>query len=193
MHTGAGRTFSVPGSFSGTLHGVTADPSLTNALDTLLRRRAGLDRAIAALQEVIESEGGSPAAQPAGSANLSGVAVGRGTASGVLTTTPNERRGARTDTAEAIITERPGVGVSPQELADAMAERGVPIRSDNPVRAARAVADRVRTRNPNVELENGRFVYRPPESPNGSGTADSADSDQSRFRIPSPFEGGKPE
>jgi hypothetical protein len=144
---------------------VTADPALTQARDTLVRRRAAIDEAIKALDRVIESDTGpAPPSDPQPPSRPTSAE-----------TKPSlrhlaERRGARTDTAEAIITERPGVGVTPQELAEAMAERGVPLRSENLTRAARAVADRVRTRNPNVELENGRFVYRPPESPNGSAT-----------------------
>lgn len=136
-----------------------------NALETLLRRRAGLDKAIAALQEVIESEGGSAATRPTAAepAYLSATATGVGSASGVLTT-GGDKRGARTDTAEAIITEQPGIGVTPQKLADALAERGVPIRSTDPARAARAIGDRVRARNSQVKLESGHFVYRPEDS-----------------------------
>ena len=159
--------------------GVT-DPSLIHARDSLVRRRKDIDAAISALDRVMAGDqSGDEPAKPEGGASpeknwTAESAIHRG----------DDRRGARTDTAEAIIKERPGVGVSPKELAEAMAERGVPIRSSNPVRAARAVADRVRARNADVELENGRFVYRPSDSPNGTPRSGAGRINREAFELP---------
>jgi len=72
-----------------------------------------------------------------------------------------QRRGARTDAVETILKERPGEGMSPEELAEELARRGVELRSENPPRAARAAANRARERNPEVVLVRGRFMWRP--------------------------------
>jgi ribosome-binding protein aMBF1 (putative translation factor) len=154
---------------------MTPDPSLTQALDTLRRRRTALDDAIHAIERVIADE--YPTSTPA-------EAPAKSTPKAIEWKPVRQpRRGARTDTAEAIIKDRGAFGVSPQELADAMAERGVPIRSENPARAARAVADRVRERNPDVKLVEGRFVHRP-ESTNGTEPAASETPDVEQQEEP---------
>lgn len=123
------------------------DPAIDAALFTLRSRRSEIDEAIRALERL----GGSrdvtsdpepsvrkaPEARPA-------------TAAG---------RGARTTAVEDVLKAQPGRGLTPAQLADALAERGVPLRSDNPARAARAAGNRARERNSRIVLRDGRFAW----------------------------------
>ncbi len=127
---------------------MTADRSLLEARQTLVRRRDELDDAIRALDRVI---GDHDAAGAPAEMNRSPVRHRAG-------------RGARADATEAIIIEAGDGGVSPEELATAFEARGMPLRSATPGRAARAAGNRARDKNPQIKLEAGRFVYRPETS-----------------------------
>jgi hypothetical protein len=130
---------------------MSVDPSLNEALKTLRERRASIDDAIAALERLIGSEYAS-STEPRSAAKSRKSPVRRG-ATG--------QRGARTEAVVEILRDRGPEGLTPNELASALDERGVPLRSDDPPRAARAAGNRARERDPHIVLENGRFVYRP--------------------------------
>lgn len=71
-----------------------------------------------------------------------------------------------------IFEEHPGEQISPQELANLMLADGWRTTSDNPARAARAAANRLRRDGHPIELQRGRFTYRP------EGAGDAADADE---------------
>jgi hypothetical protein len=169
------RSREVDGSRAACLYsrGMDADRSLTEARDTLIRRRDALDDAIQALDRVIGD-----------GANRIEVAVDKAPAA-----TSKAPRGARTDATEAIIIERGEHGISPLDLARELDVRGIPLRSENPERAARAAGNRARERNGQIKLENGRFVYRPSQTsldPDPHSSGDSREEGDSRGDLGSP-------
>lgn len=128
---------------------MAADRSLIEARNTLVRRRDELNQAIHALDRVI---GDKPAVMAPAKPNRNGTRSSLG------------GRGARTDAVVEILKAQPGEGISPGDLADLLEARGVPLRSENPARAARAAGNRARERDPSIKLEGGKFVYAPSET-----------------------------
>lgn len=128
------------------LRGVETDPAIDAALTTLRRRRQEIDDAIRALERI----GGGSTADQKPNRTAAKETAGGDRAPG---------RGARTDAVEEVLMETPGRGLTPEQLAQALKHRGVPLRSDNPARAARAAGNRARQRNPRITLRDGRFVY----------------------------------
>lgn len=133
------------------VNGMT-EPSISAALSELRARRAVIDRAIAALEDV-ERSTQTPAAR--GPAGESGAAARR-------------RAGRRTRDAGGgaggvakVLRARPGVPMNADELADAMIANGWVTDAQDKPRAARAAANRLRRSDPQVRLEHGRFVFRP--------------------------------
>lgn len=143
---------------------MSTDPSIAAALKTLRERRAAVDRAIAALEE-LERGTEMPAAAAQSKPRAPRRADGAGGASG----------------ARRVLHSRPGYGFSPDELAQAMLANGWKTDALDPPRAARAAANRLKAdRDEHVTLERGRFYYRPPSAENlreatqGDGGTDAA-------------------
>ncbi len=120
---------------------MAVDPSFAETLAKLRDRRTKIEAAIRALESVISDDPDAPAPPR-------------------KTVAPSVGRAARLRAIEALLKESPE-GLKPSELAAALAERGMPLRSDNPPRAARAAANRAKEQNPDIKLENGRFIYAP--------------------------------
>lgn len=139
-----------------------SDPALVAALAALRARRTDLDEAIRALERVVAGDTPAEAKPERIIPQLPNPAL--------FTRLPS-RRGAQQEAVMEILTGEKGVPVTPEDLAGALERRGLPIRSDNPVRAARAAGNRAREKNPQIQLEDGAFVYRPhdaSEDENGS-------------------------
>lgn len=154
---------------------MTSDPFIMDAVKTLRERRAAIDRAIAALEDLDARP--SPAVKP--SSIESAEAFGQSTVSAGATRRDGSGGAAG---ARRVLTARPGHGFTPEELAAAMRANGWKADTAHPARAARAAANRLRRDvGESVFLEDGRFVYRPDpkEQAGNSLTFDSANGAES--------------
>jgi hypothetical protein len=145
------------------------DASILNAIRDLKGRRAAIDRAIEALEALTDL--GNTAVHVLDKPEANG---------------STSRRGRRSDGAgglagvERVLRERPNQGLHQSELADAMIANGWETDAEDPARAARASANRLRRANPDeFELVGGKFYFRPRKTAGESGVQTRFDPQES--------------